>query len=102
MSTSIWFRKSRLKARAKILREMDRAILRECGPVRLKTEALRYACFIRGLSPLNMKHEDMVEWLEQWLRISEIIHPDNASLLLHLPILLVYNHPSNWQLIYKT
>lgn len=101
MSTSIWFRRTRLKDRAKIIREMDRAILRENGPNRLTTDALRYACFIRGLSPVNMKHDDMVNWLRQWLRISEVTNHNNASLLLHCPILLAYNHPNNWILIYK-
>lgn len=80
---------------------MDRAIIREQGGLKsLSLDALKNACFMRGLSPQNLQKDEMIEWLEQWLQISQIIDHDNLSLLLHSPILLGYNHPNNWLLIY--
>lgn len=95
-----WFKRTRLQEHAKLLRAMDRAIVRENGVQGLSHDALRSACFIRGLNPVNMKNEDMIEWLDQWLEISLVIDHNNLSLLLHCPILLGYNQPSNWLLIY--
>lgn len=43
-----WFRRTRLADRAKILREMDKAIMREGGVHNLPIDALRHACYIRG------------------------------------------------------
>lgn len=48
MRAGLFWRKRRLKQRARILLEMDRAIMREGGVVNLQTDALRRACLIRG------------------------------------------------------
>lgn len=100
MSTSIWFRRTRLKDRARLIQAMDKAILREKSVECLSQDTLRYACFIRGLNPVYMRYDDMIQWLKQWLEISQKTDLDSASLLLHCPILLAYNQPSNWRLIY--
>lgn len=41
-------RRARLRYRAKLLLEMDKAIMREGGVHNLPSDALRNACFIRG------------------------------------------------------
>lgn len=97
-----WFRRTRLGDRAVILQAMDRAIIREGGVEILSADSLRQACLIRGLNPMNMKNEDMVNWLKGWIAVSSEIDKDSLSLLLHCPILLAYNEPTNWQLIYDT
>ncbi|XP_044752239.1 LETM1 domain-containing protein 1 [Coccinella septempunctata] len=101
MNTFFWFRRSRLSDKALILKEMDLAILREGGVHNLTIEALRMSCYIRGLNPTNMKNEDMINWLNKWIKVSKTIDYDSASLLLHCPILLGYNESSNWTLIYS-
>lgn len=84
-----------------ILKEMDKAIIREGGVHNLPIEALKNACYLRGLNPLHMRNEDMVDWLNKWIAISNETDKENCSLLLHSPILLAYNETSNWSLIYK-
>lgn len=84
-----------------MLHLMDMAIDREGGPSNLSTDALRDCCFNRGLNASNMSNEDLIAWLEQWIQISKVIDPRNFSLYLHLPILITYNHPNNWKLLYK-
>lgn len=96
-----WFRRLRLVDRAVILTEMDKAIIREGGTHNMPIEALKNACYIRGLNPLHMRTDDMVEWLNKWIAISSATDKENCSLLLHSPILLAYNETSNWSLIYK-
>ncbi|CAH0547408.1 unnamed protein product [Brassicogethes aeneus] len=95
-----WFRRTRLADRATILIEMDKAIMREGGVHNLPIDALRNACLIRGLNPMNMKSEDMIKWLNSWIQISSEVDRESLSLLLHVPILLGYNQPTNWLLIY--
>ncbi|XP_030750081.1 LETM1 domain-containing protein 1 [Sitophilus oryzae] len=95
-----WFRRTRLADRALILIEMDKAIMREGGVHNLPSEALKTACYIRGLNPTNVDEKYLVKWLSQWIKISNEINKENLSLLLHCPILLGYNEPSNWSLIY--
>lgn len=56
-----WFRRARLAERAFLLREMDKAILREGGVHNLPVEALKKCCYIRGklgivISKLNFCH----------------------------------------------
>lgn len=58
------------------------------------------ACFLRGLNPITMKTEDMIHWLTQWIVVSQVVDRSSLSLLLHCPILLGYNQPSNWMLIH--
>lgn len=57
--------------------------------------------YFLGLNPTNMRNEDIIEWLEKWMKISESVDKNSFSLLLHAPILLAYNQPSNWTLIYR-
>ncbi|KAF7279751.1 hypothetical protein GWI33_006781 [Rhynchophorus ferrugineus] len=95
-----WFRRTRLSDRALILIEMDKAIMREGGVHNLPVDALRTACYIRGLNPVNVDTEYLVKWLSKWIQVSSQIDKDSLSLLLHCPILLGYNEPSNWILIY--
>uniref|UniRef100_A0A8D8R602 LETM1 domain-containing protein 1 n=2 Tax=Cacopsylla melanoneura TaxID=428564 RepID=A0A8D8R602_9HEMI len=91
-----WRRKTRLRQKAKAIYLMDCAILREGGAEALNYDELRYACALRGLNPTNMRQKDMTEWLMAWLRITDVINPDNLSLVLHCPVLLAYNHTNNW------
>lgn len=58
------------------------------------------ALFFRGLNPVNMSTEDMRNWLNGWLTVSSEVEEQNISLLLHCPILLAYNHETNWILLY--
>ncbi|KAK4877266.1 hypothetical protein RN001_009772 [Aquatica leii] len=95
-----WFRRTRLGDRAIILQAMDRKIMQQ-GIEKLPQDVLRNACLFRGLSPVNMKNEDMVAWLNKWIIISCAVNKNSLSLLLHCPILLAYNEPTNWQLIYR-
>lgn len=116
-----WFRSSRLKELSRLLHAMDMAMIKEGGVHNISQDSLRRACIIRGkkivhfidvvenliiiitlgLNPSNMRTEDMIEWLKQWIQISVALKENYPSLLLHSPILLGYNQPSNWILIYS-
>lgn len=93
--------KSRLTHRAKCFHLMDNAIKREGGVHNMPTDALRNACFLRGLNAANLSNADLIEWLEKWVEISMGIDGQNFSLYLHLPVLITYNHPNNWHLLYQ-
>lgn len=94
-------RKYRLTRHAALLREMDLAIEREGGSANLPTNDLRKACALRGLNPVNTSSDQLSSWLSVWLSLSEHCNePKSFSLLLHTPIFLSYNHPSNWRLKY--
>uniref|UniRef100_A0A1B6FDL0 Letm1 RBD domain-containing protein n=1 Tax=Cuerna arida TaxID=1464854 RepID=A0A1B6FDL0_9HEMI len=95
-----WRRRQRLAERAKLIQLMDIAICKEGGVSCLSQDEIRSACLFRGLNPANMKREDMEEWLEGWLQVSQCLRKDSRSLLLHSPVLLAYNHPSNWVLLH--
>lgn len=119
-----WFKRKRLADLALIIKAMDESITRGGGVNNLSADALKNACLIRGkhfniiydfqvffnlrifqilgLNPTNMRTEDMVMWLQQWLQISKEVDTESLSLLLHCPILLGYNQPSNWLLIYSS
>ncbi|CAN8027124.1 unnamed protein product [Ixodes persulcatus] len=58
------------------------------------------ACFLRGLNPMGLSKKDLIAWLQDWIKISSSIDSQSMSLLLHCPILLAYNQPSNWILIH--
>ncbi|XP_033208158.1 uncharacterized protein LOC117167380 isoform X8 [Belonocnema kinseyi] len=73
--------------------DITNAVDYDCG----STEAVSF----RGLNPVNMSTESMQEWLNQWLSVSSEVNEISISLLLHCPILLAYNHPSNWTLLYR-
>ncbi|XP_050360810.1 LETM1 domain-containing protein 1 [Nymphalis io] len=94
------FRRKKLKYKAFLLLQMDKAIVREGGVETLSTDALRNACLIRGLNSSHLSNQDMRNWLLQWLQVSENIDSSSFSLLLHCPIFFAYNHPQNWVLIY--
>lgn len=53
-----------------------------------------------GLNPANLHDEQLTKYLTDWINLSTRIEKDCFSLLLHAPILLAYNAPSNWRLIY--
>ncbi|KAG7208162.1 hypothetical protein KM043_016511 [Ampulex compressa] len=100
---SIWrpFKRKRLIERGVLIQRMDKAILKDGGVTNMSYEALRWALSFRGVNPVNMSSESMKEWLEKWLTVSATVEQDTISLLLHAPILLAYNHPTNWILIYS-
>lgn len=79
---------------------MDNAIMREGGVQSLNTESLRNACHLRGLNSQHLSNQDMALWLQQWLEISQNVDKKSYSMLLHSPVLLAYNNPQNWMLIY--
>lgn len=79
---------------------MDLAIGREGGIHNMSSENLAKSCFIRGLNPIGLSNDEMIEWLRNWSKISTSIDEEHMSLFLHLPLLMAYNHPNNWQLIY--
>lgn len=93
-------RRFRLSERAYIVHHMDMAIKREGGVHNMPIESLKHACFLRGLNATNLSAESMIEWLQEWVKVSLVVNEDSISLLLHLPILLTYNHPNNWILIH--
>ncbi|CAB3389104.1 Hypothetical predicted protein [Cloeon dipterum] len=95
-----WKRRWRLRERAKLLREMDFMITEE-GVTSMSNDEMRYACFLRGLNPVNVKTDELVLWLHKWTLISNNTDDEHLSLILHLPILLGYNQPSNWVLLYQ-
>jgi LETM1-like protein len=80
---------------------MDLAIKNEGDVHNLPIDALRLACYLRGLNSVNLPIDDMVAWLKVWLNVSLAIKTEYISLYLHLPILLTYNHPNNWRLTHK-
>lgn len=94
------FRINKLRYRAFLLLEMDKAIMREGGVDTLTLDSLRNACHIRGLNGRQLTNQDMKDWLQKWLYVSKCIDKSSYSLLLHCPIFFAYNHPQNWVLIY--
>ncbi|XP_031640469.1 LETM1 domain-containing protein 1 [Contarinia nasturtii] len=93
--------KSKLTFRAMCIHNIDMAIKREGGTQTLTTETLRDSCFMRGLNASNMTNDELIKFLDDWIAVSTHINETNFSLFLHLPILLTYNHPNNWQLLYQ-
>lgn len=97
----LFSRSSRLAKHANLLGEMDDAIMRDGGPSTLSMADLKSTCFLRGLNPINMNTNDLSSWLESWLSLSCGLHKEaRISMLLHAPVFLAYNQPSNWRLIY--
>ncbi|XP_017096105.2 LETM1 domain-containing protein 1 isoform X1 [Drosophila bipectinata] len=94
------FKRHRLHEHAFLVHYMDQAINREGGVHNLPLPALRYSCYLRGLNPECLSTEEMIEWLRNWVKVSTSIQGEHITLFLHLPILLGYNHPSNWKTIY--
>ncbi|OAD58254.1 LETM1 domain-containing protein 1 [Eufriesea mexicana] len=100
---SYWklFKKLSLLERGMLIKKMDESIQKEGGTIAMSNDAIRWALSFRGLNPANMSIECMRNWLEKWLTVSNIVEDETLSLLLHCPILLAYNHPTNWILVYK-
>ncbi|CAK1554638.1 unnamed protein product [Leptosia nina] len=65
------FRRKKLKYRAFLLLQMDKAIIREGGVEMLGSESLRNACQIRGLNGSHLSNQNMKDWLQQWLQVSQ-------------------------------
>lgn len=95
-----WFKRHSLYEHAFFIHYMDLAICREGGVHNMPLESLRYACYIRGLNPIDLSADDMVNWLRDWIQISNTIQVEHLTLFLHLPILMAYNHPNNWKLLH--
>ncbi|XP_014220515.1 LETM1 domain-containing protein 1 [Trichogramma pretiosum] len=102
MSTYTLRKRKKLLERGLLIKRMDAAIQREGGPSMLSYDAIRWALSFRGLNPVNMSLDSMQSWLDQWLLISSKVDADSISLLLHCPILLAYNHETNWTLLYHS
>ena len=94
------FKRHSLYEHAYLVHYMDKAICREGGVHNMPLEPLRNACYMRGLNPINLNNEEMIAWMRDWIKISTTIEAEHLTLFLHLPILLGYNHPNNWQLLY--
>ncbi|GAB0086560.1 LETM1 domain-containing protein [Sergentomyia squamirostris] len=94
-------KRARLAERFHLFRHMDRAIKHEGGVHNMQPDALKHACFLRGLNPTNLSNEQMIEWLREWVTVSLAVDTDTMSLFFHLPILIAYNHPNNWRLTHK-
>ncbi|XP_015931039.1 LETM1 domain-containing protein 1 [Parasteatoda tepidariorum] len=89
----------RLWKHAGFIREMDLAISRE-GFDDMTLHDLKHACFLRGLCSVGLTREEMISFLSHWIYIAENTESASLSLLLHCPIFLSYNAPSNWVLIH--
>ncbi|CRK95744.1 CLUMA_CG009201, isoform A [Clunio marinus] len=98
---SWYLKRLRLSEYCYTMHHIDLAIKSEGGVHNLTTDALRYSCYLRGLNPSNLRNEEMIEWLRDWIKISLTIRYENVSLYVHLPILLSYNHPNNWKLTHN-
>ncbi|XP_012269064.2 LETM1 domain-containing protein 1 isoform X1 [Athalia rosae] len=94
------YKRQRLLERGLLIKRMDNAIEMGGGVNKIPTDTLRWALFFRGLNAVNMSTEDMRQWLNKWLTVSSKVEKQNISLLLHCPILLAYNHETNWTLLY--
>jgi len=97
--SALFHRRGRLYDYARIIHCMDEAIMREGGVNKLSQNQLYQCLFLRGISPTNMRAETMIQKMEEWLTVSKEIDKDTYSLLLHLPIFLAYNEPTNLILI---
>lgn len=95
------FKRRKLKERSILIKRMDEALQKEGGTTTMSNDAIRWALSFRGVNPANMSLESMRNWLEQWFIISNTVNENTLSLLLHCPILLAYNHPTNWILVYS-
>ncbi|XP_055706750.1 LETM1 domain-containing protein 1 [Phlebotomus papatasi] len=94
-------KRARLAERFQLFQHMDRAIKHEGGVHNMQPDALKHACFLRGLNPTNLSNDHMIEWLRDWVTVSLAVDTDTMSLFFHLPILIAYNHPNNWKLTHK-
>ncbi|XP_055382543.1 LETM1 domain-containing protein 1 [Condylostylus longicornis] len=95
-----FFKRNRLLEHAYLIHHMDLAIKREGDVHNMEPNALRKSCYLRGLNPSNLTNEQMISWLRNWLEVSLALEEEHIGLFVHLQILLTYNNPNNWKLIY--
>ena len=89
----LWFPRFRLQQYANLVHEIDGAILREEFHMEHSMELAR-ACNLRGLNVASQSDDQLYEYLEKWIEITDKLTIYEMSMLLHLPILLGYNHAS--------
>ncbi|CAL1536333.1 unnamed protein product [Lymnaea stagnalis] len=99
-SLRLSLRRKKLVKDALFLHFIDSAMSRE-GTHSMTDEEVDRACCWRGLNPHGMWRQEKVQYLENWTQISQVIHEQSISLLLHLPVLLSYCEPSNRELVAK-
>ena len=90
----LWIPRFRLQQHANLVHQIDLAIIREGGPNLLSLEELRRACHLRGLNVKDQDQAVMLKYLTEWLTVTSKLDYTSMSMLLHLPILLGYNHGS--------
>jgi len=90
----LWIPRFRLQQHANLVHQIDLAIVREGGPDLLSLEELRRACHLRGLNVKDQDQAVMLKYLTEWLTVTSKLDYTSMSMLLHLPILLGYNHGS--------
>ncbi len=90
----LWFPRFRLQQYANLVHQIDMAIAREGGPDALALPELKKSCHLRGLNVQDQDEKVMRLYLKQWMAITSRLDTASMSMLLHLPILLGYNHPS--------
>lgn len=66
-------KKIRLKNHIYFIKELDSAWMRESNDDK-NLEDYKKACFQRGLNPVNLSRDEMLQWLESWIRISQMTH----------------------------
>lgn len=90
-------RRSKLIDSTLVAHYTDLAMGRE-GIENLNDEELAKACYERSLNPVGISREEQLRHLCDWVEVSRAIDENSLSLLLHLPIFLAYNKPTNRQL----
>ena len=85
----------KLKRISRLISSIDKALDRE-GIDLLDAKDLRRVCNLRGLNVDHLGKENMVEYLLKWNIVSCSLTEEQLSLLLHLPILLGYNHQNRF------
>lgn len=93
-------KRQRLAYHAFVVHHMDLAIRREGGVHNMPAESMRKACALRGLNTANLSAEEQITWLRKWVELSIPVDGTTISLFMYLPVLLTYNHPNNWKLLY--
>ena len=85
----LWFPRFRLQQYANLVKQIDIAITREDGPENLTSADLLRSCNLRGLNVKDVESEEaMIEYLNNWIKVSKQLDIYAMSMLLHLPILL--------------
>ena len=85
----LWFPRFRLQQYVNLVKQIDISIKREDGPENLTSADLLRSCNLRGLNVKDVESEEtMIEYLNNWIKVSEQLDIYAMSMLLHLPILL--------------